>query len=190
MGANMTDRNSWLCQFRFFCLLCFGLSNTCTAQDSRELKRQLTDSNYDVRKAAISLIWSEGEKKKLGNEHVQLLLPLLIDDPEWRIKCRVISALRYTEDKNWIYEALIKTLEDRDPKSNGNGLVPLYAVDALDFVGETRSIPKIEAWLKTLESKEQKIIFQQKSIEAVREKIRSLKMQAENAKAENQKQKP
>ena len=186
----MTDRNLCLSSLVLLYFFCFGVTTACPAQELPELKRRLTDSNYEVRKAAIDLLWSEGEKKKLGNEQVQLLLPLLKDDPEWRIKCRVISALRYAADKNWIYEALIKTLVDKDPKTNGNGLVPLYAVDALDFVGETRAIPKIEAWLKTLESNEQIIASQQKSIEVVREKIRSLKMQAEKAKTEQRKQQP
>jgi hypothetical protein len=93
-----------------------------------------------------------GEKRPLKKEEIDLLLPHLQSDADWRIKVRITLVLTYAADRGWVLQPLIMALQDRDDKSSGGGNVPYAACWALARLGDSRGLQPMEDWLRFLES--------------------------------------
>ena len=117
-----------------------------------DLKTRLSSSDYETRKSVVTELLQAGEKRPLKKEEIDLLLPHLRSDADWRIKVRITYVLPYAADREWVLQPLITALQDRDDKSSGGGNVPSYSCKALARLGDSRGLQPAEDWLRYLES--------------------------------------
>jgi hypothetical protein len=129
-----------------------GGSGMAGGQNLDELRQILASPDYETRKTVVTELLHVGEKRPLDKEEVDLLLPHLKSDSDWRIKVRITAVLPYAKNPDWVLQPLISALEDRDVKSSGGGNVPLYACGALAHLGDSRGLQPVEGWLHYLES--------------------------------------
>ncbi len=111
------------------CLMLLGLgwSSSFAATDNpniEQLRKQLASPDYETRKAAVSELLQTGQKRPLTKNEVDVLLPNLKSDSDFRIKVRIIGVLPYAADPNWVADPLIAALKDREDNSSGGGNVP------------------------------------------------------------------
>jgi len=97
-------------------------------QNLNELRQELASTNYETRVAAVTEMLHLGEKRLLNKEEIDLLLPHLKSDSDWRIKCRVTLVLPRAANPDWVLEPLISALQDRSEESSGGGNVPSYTI--------------------------------------------------------------
>jgi hypothetical protein len=116
------------------------------------LRQKLSSTNYESRIAAVTEMLEMGQKRQLNKEEIDLLIPHLKSDSDWRIKCRVTLVLPYAANPDWVLPSLISTLQDRDEDSSGGGNVPSYACRSLVQLGDSRGLQPIEDWLAYLNS--------------------------------------
>jgi hypothetical protein len=135
-------------------LLAFSIPHASLATDQQleALRQKLSSTNYDSCTAAITEMLKMGEKQPLSKNEVELLIPHLKPDSDWRIKCQVTLVLPYAANPDWVLPSLISALQDRDEDSSGGGNVPLYACGALARLGDSRGLKPIEDWLAYLDS--------------------------------------
>lgn len=117
-----------------------------------DLKTRLSSPDYETRKSVVTELFHVGEKRPLKKEEVDLLLPHLKSDPDWRIKVRITHVLPYATNSDWVLQPLISALQDRDEHSSGTGNVPLSACEALVRLGDSRGLQPVEDWLHYLEA--------------------------------------
>jgi hypothetical protein len=127
-------------------MLCAG------EQDFEEIRHKLASGDYEIRKSAVHELIDAGKAHKLSRKEIDLLLPCLKSDSDWRIKVESAMALLYARDSDWVIDPLIAALQDRGEKSSGSGNVPLYASDTLAELGDSRALKPLREWLKYLES--------------------------------------
>lgn len=144
------------------------------------LKQQLASPDYETRKSAVTELLHTGEKRKLSKQEIDLLLPLLKSDPDWRIKVRITGVLPYAENADWVLTPLLDALNDRQEEGNGGGNVPSYACSNLSRLGDGRALKPMQEWLEYLEShpnvypglREKLIDNARKSISELQEKLK------------------
>lgn len=137
------------------CLMLLGWSSSFAATGNsnvEQLRKQLTSPNYETRKAAVSELLETGQKRPLTKDEIDLLLPNLKSDSDWRIKVRIIGVLPYAADPNWVVDPLIAALKDTRDQSSGGGNVPSYACGALVKLGDARALQPMEDWLNYLKT--------------------------------------
>jgi hypothetical protein len=134
--------------------LAFSLPHAlCAAeQDLEGLRQKLASPDYENRRSAVTELLYVGEKRPLKKEEIDLLLPHLQSDADWRIKVRITLVLPYAADRGWVLQPLIMALQDRDDKLGGGGNVPSGACRALARLGDSRGLQPIKDWLRFLES--------------------------------------
>src|SRR5690242_7576303 len=134
-------------------LLAFLIPCTSRAADSLDaLHQKLSSTNYESRVAAVTEMMEMGDKRPLRKDEVDLLIPHLKSDSDWRIKCRVTLVLPFAANRDWVLQPLVSALQDRGEESSGNGDVPLAACHALVRLGDKRGLQPIQDWLHFLES--------------------------------------
>jgi hypothetical protein len=99
-------------------------ASRATDQNLDELRQKLASPDYATRKAVVTELLKVGEKRPLNEEEIDLLLPHLKSDSDWRIKVRITAVLPYAKNPDWVLQPLISAIEDRDEKSSGGGNVP------------------------------------------------------------------
>jgi hypothetical protein len=129
-----------------------GGSSRAADQNLDELRQKLASPDYEARRAVLTGLLKVGEKRALNKEEVDLLLPHLKSDPDWRIKVRITLVLPYAKNPDWVLQPLISALEDRDEKSSVGGNVPSGACEALARLGDSRGLRPVEGWLHYLGS--------------------------------------
>ena len=117
-----------------------------------DLKTRLSSPDYETRGSVVTELLYVGEKRPLKKEEIDLLLPHLQSDADWRIKVRITLVLPYAADRGWVLQPLIMALQDRDDKRSGSGNVQTGACMALVRLGDSRGLQPMEDWLHFLES--------------------------------------
>ena len=124
----------------------------CTGDEGIDiLRRNMASPDYETRKSVVTNVFYQGEKRPLKKDEIDLLLSDLKSDTDWRIKVKIICALRYAENTDWVLQPLIAALQDREETSSGQGNVPVYASKALVRLGDARAIEPLREWLQYLE---------------------------------------
>lgn len=121
-------------------------------QNLNQFCQELASTNYETRAAAVTEMHHLGEKRPLNKEEIDLLLPHLKSDSDWRIKCRVTLVLPLAANSDWVLQPLISALQDRGENRSGGGNVPSYACGALARLADSRGLQPVEDWLHYLES--------------------------------------
>jgi len=135
-------------------ILMFLLSHVSLAgdQDLEGLRQKIASPNYETRRSAVIDLFHTGEKRPLTKAEIDLLLPHLKLDADWRIKVRITLVLPYAANPDWVLQPLISALQDRDEESSGGGNVPTAACSALARLADRRGLQPSEDWLNYLES--------------------------------------
>ena len=121
-------------------------------QDLEEMRQKLASPDYETRKSVVTELCDLGSQRPLNREEIDLLLPHLKSDSDWRIKVRITDVLGYAANPDWVVEPLIAALQDTDEKSSGSGNVPGYAAGALARLGDARAQKPLRGWLEYLDS--------------------------------------
>jgi hypothetical protein len=98
--------------------LIFPFSHVLLAQDQNleELRQKNSSPNYETRRSVVTNLFYIGEKRPLTKEEVDLLIPHLKSDADWRIKSyiNIMLVLPYSANPDWFLPPLISALQDRD----------------------------------------------------------------------------
>ena len=117
-----------------------------------ELTKSLASPTYEDRRDVTKHLWEVGHSRGLTDAEVQLMLPAIKSDPDWRIKVRCIQNLPLAENKDLVVPVLIAALATRDEASSGEGNVQLYACRALAEIGDRRALTPMREWLAFLQA--------------------------------------
>lgn len=117
-----------------------------------DLKARLASLDYETRKSAVTDLLYTGQKRPLSEQEINLLLPHLKSDSDWRIKVRITSVLPSAQNPEWVLTPLLDALQDRQSESSGEGNVPGYACKNLARLGNARALTPMREWLEYLES--------------------------------------
>lgn len=95
----------------------------------------------------ITRLYLRGATSQPSAADTAELFDEVLHDPDFRIRVRAMAVLPYVGDREKAIDVLITSLRDQDPKTSGNGNVPLYATNYLAHMNATRAIPDIENWI-------------------------------------------
>jgi HEAT repeat protein len=132
----------------WFVLLCAQVD----AASLDNLKQRLASPDYETRKSAVSDLVQVGQTRKLTKQEIDLLLPHLKSDADWRIKVRITAVLPHAENTEWVLTPLLEALKDRDDASSGKGNVPSSACKSLARLGDARALKPMQEWLQFLQT--------------------------------------
>ena len=121
-----------------------------TGLDLAALTKQLADPDYEVRKAAVTVLLAAGRERPLQKEEIDLLLPPFKSDPDWRIKVRICAVLPFAADKTEVLPQLLTALLERGDEASGGGNLQSYSCKALARIGDPKALPAMRAWLTFL----------------------------------------
>ena len=116
------------------------------------LKKQLTNPDYEVRKAAVKEFYAVGSKRQLKKEEIEVLLSPFKSDDDWRIKVRISLVFPFAADKAQVLPSLISALRIRDDEASGGGNLQIYSCTALAEIGNSKALPAMREWLSFLNS--------------------------------------
>src|SRR5450432_244590 len=87
-------------------LLTLPFSRVLLAQNQNleELRQKISSPNYETRRSVATNLFYIGEKRPLTKEEIDLLIPHLKSDADWRIKVYITSALPYSANPDWVLQ--------------------------------------------------------------------------------------
>lgn len=109
----------------------------------KELLEQLKNKDYEIKKGALNALNKQGEIALLDDIVAQKLIDLL-QDPDWRIRSRVVIVLGKVKNGDMVVDPLIAVLSDESAP------VVIGAIQTLGKNGDKKSIVEIS---KLLDSK-------------------------------------
>jgi hypothetical protein len=92
--------------------LIFPFSHVLLAQDQNldELRQKISSPNNETRRFVVTNLFYIGKKRPLTKEEVDLLIPHLKSDADWRIKSYIMLVLPYSANPDWVLPPLISAL--------------------------------------------------------------------------------
>ena len=101
--------------YPFIALLTLSFSAGANGDEATvsDLKTRLSSPGYETRKSVVTELLHIGEKRPLRKEEIDLLLPHLRSDADWRIKVRITSVLPYAAQHDWVLPPLVEGASPR-----------------------------------------------------------------------------